>query len=72
MGNAAGRVNEILSGLDFYRLICDLDAHFEEKKEELKEKLLTLAKMTFRQENLMVDFVGTKEGKELLSAQCRL
>ena len=67
-GNAAGRVNEILSGLDFYRLICDLDAHFEEKKEELKEKLLTLAKMTFRQENLMVDFVGTKEGKELLSA----
>lgn len=67
-GNAAGKVNEILSGLDFYRLICDLDAHFEEKKEELKEKLLTLAKMTFRPENLMVDFVGTKEGKELLSA----
>ena len=57
-GSVAGAVSEILSGIPFYRLTAHLDAHFEEEKEQLVAKLQELAKMIFRKENLMVDFVG--------------
>ena len=52
----------------FYRLITDLEAHFDEKKEELVEILQTLVKMIFRPENLMVDFVGEEKAVALLDA----
>ncbi|MDE7268959.1 MAG: insulinase family protein, partial [Acetatifactor sp.] len=53
-------------GVPFYRLIARLDEHFEEEKSNLIEKLQTLAKMIFRSENLMVDFVGAEEALEKL------
>lgn len=61
-GSEVGAVNEILSGVDFYRFCTQLESHFEERKEELTEKLEKLAQMIFRKENLMVDFVGTEDG----------
>ncbi|MCH5343193.1 MAG: insulinase family protein [Acetatifactor sp.] len=60
-GSVAGRLNEEFSGIPFYRLVTDLEANFEERKDELVEKLKTLAKMVFRRENLMVDFVGEEQ-----------
>ncbi len=60
-GSVAGAYSEQLSGIPFYRLIADLEEHFEERKGELTEKLRTLAKMIFRRENLMVDFVGEEQ-----------
>lgn len=63
-GSVGARLEEEVSGIEFYRLVADLDEHFEEKKEDLKEKLKTLAKMIFRSENLLVDFTGSKETGE--------
>ncbi|MBO5337734.1 MAG: insulinase family protein [Lachnospiraceae bacterium] len=57
-GSVSGAISEMLSGIPFYRLTAHLDAHFEEEKEQLVAKLQELAKMIFRKENLMVDFVG--------------
>lgn len=51
-----------LSGLAQYRLIDDLEAHFEERKEELKQKLRELCVCIFRKENLLIDYTGTEEG----------
>lgn len=65
-GGVPSAMNELLSGISFYRLTSDLETHFEEKKEGLVEKLTTLAAMIFRKENMMVDFVGAKEGLEVL------
>ena len=53
--------NEAISGITLYRLIADLEANFEDKKEQLVEKLTTLSRMIFRPENLMVDFVGEEK-----------
>lgn len=57
-GSVSGVLSEELSGVPFYRLIARLEEHFEEEKEQLVAKLQKLAKMIFRPENLMVDFVG--------------
>ncbi len=64
--SASGTVSEILSGVPFYRLISELEGHFEEKREELVRKLKELSHMIFRPENLTVDFVGSRDGLSLL------
>lgn len=61
-GSASGEVSELISGIPFYRFSTELIENFEGKKEELVTALQTLAKMIFRKENLMVDFIGTEEG----------
>lgn len=66
-GSISGEVSEVISGIPFFRLITQLDERFEENKEQLVDKLQRLAALTFRKENLMVDFVGTKEGYEKLA-----
>ena len=45
---------EQLSGLPLYRLISDLSAHFEEKKEALTATLQEMVKLMFRPENLFI------------------
>lgn len=67
-GSVGAAVTESFSGIPFYRLITDLEEHFEERREDLVQKLETLAKMIFRKENLMVDFVGEGNSVEGLTA----
>lgn len=67
-GSVSGALSEELSGVPFYRLAAGLEEHFEERKDNLIEKLQTLAKMIFRPENLMVDFVGEESALEKLCA----
>ena len=66
-GSVSSAISEILSGIPFYRLIAHLESHFEEEKESLVVKLQELAKMIFRPENLMVDFVGEEKALENLN-----
>ncbi len=67
-GSASGVVSEMMGGLPLYRLLSELEGRFEEQKEELVQKLKELSEMIFRPENLMVDFVGTRDGLALLDA----
>lgn len=66
-------VSETVSGMDFYRLLdrlasdCGADGEGVRKAGELSEKLLTLAHILFRRENLTVDFTGDEEGYRLLA-----
>ena len=50
-----------LDGIGQYRLTQELETRFQEKKEELAERLQTLCRMIFRPENLLVDFTGSQE-----------
>ncbi len=59
-------MNEVLSGIDFYRLIERLDKSFEQESDDLVEKLQALAASIFRPENLMVDFTGSKDTAAVL------
>ena len=58
--NAAAISNE-MNGIPLYRLVCDIEKNFEERKEELKTKLQEICKFIFRPENLMFDFTGSRE-----------
>ena len=66
-GSVAGVLSEELSGIPFYRLTANLEEHFDEEKDALVSKLQTLAKMIFRKENLMVDFVGSEKAVNRLA-----
>ncbi len=65
-GSVSGAIGELIYGVPFYRLLCELDEHFESKKDDLIAKLQEISKFVCRKENLMVDFVGTNEGFEKL------
>ena len=58
--NAAAISNE-MNGIPLYRLVCDIEKNFEDRKEELKKKLQDICKFLFRPENLMFDFTGSRE-----------
>lgn len=54
-------ISEQINGIPFFRLLCDLEKNFSEKKEELKEKLRKLCCRIFCKKDLMYDFVGSRE-----------
>ncbi|MBQ3105927.1 MAG: insulinase family protein, partial [Eggerthellaceae bacterium] len=54
----AGVMREQLGGVDFYRFLKDLLAHFDERGPALSEKLKELSSRLFRDENLLVSFTG--------------
>ncbi|MDE7177400.1 MAG: insulinase family protein [Lachnospiraceae bacterium] len=51
-----------VNGLAFYRLLEELEKDFDNKKEELSEKMERLVRYIFRPENLMVDYTAEREG----------
>ena len=63
--------NDKVGGIDYYRVIADLEANFEERKEALIQKLCSLSKMIFTRERLMVSYTADEEGfaplKELVA-----
>lgn len=55
-------------GIGFYRCIEELESHFDEKKEELIEKLQKVCGLIFRHENLLVSVTGSRKALEDLKA----
>ena len=53
--------SDALSGIGYYKLIEDLEAHFEERKGELVEKLKHLMGLLFRQDTLLVSVTCEEE-----------
>ena len=52
---------EKLGGLDFYRVISGLIDDYDNKKDDLKEKLNSITAALFRKENLTVDYIGDEK-----------
>ena len=67
-GSLKDQAEELLSGVDQYRLTCALETDFEGRRGEIVERLQTLCKMIFRPENLLVDFTGEGAVLEKLEA----
>lgn len=53
-------------GIAYYKFIEDLDAHFDEKKEQAVAKLKQLADTLFAPDKLLVSFTADEEGCALL------
>ena len=62
---------ERIGGVSFYRLVEDLESHFEDRKEELIHNLKELMKLIFRPENLTVSLTSDPEGREGLEEQVK-
>lgn len=62
-------ISDVVSGIPALRLFEELESNFDANKDELIEKITTLAKMLFRSENLMVDFTGDEEGLKSLTKE---
>ncbi|MDR0949296.1 MAG: insulinase family protein, partial [Lachnospiraceae bacterium] len=66
-GSKEAALNGVLSGLPFYRLICDIEQNFETCKEDIAQKMFALSKEIFCAKNLMIDFTG--EGTVIRNAE---
>lgn len=66
--SATAAVSEQISGVAFYRFLEDLEEHFEERKEEVADKMKKLADFMFRADHMMVDYTGTEAGYEAIPA----
>ena len=67
-GSVSGVISETISGIPHFKLLSQIQGHFEEEKEKLIKALQELAAVIFRRENLLVDYVGDSEGWEKTAA----
>ncbi len=58
----AGAFGELTGGIAYYKFIEDLDAHFEEKKDEIVAKLQKVASQIFCADGLLVSYTADEEG----------
>ena len=54
--------SNITTGIEFYQFVDELESHFDEKKEEIKESLSELVKLIFDRKNLIVSLTVDDEG----------
>lgn len=55
-------ITERMSGIEFYRLIEEIEADFDNRFKELSEKLTTVSKMIFNKDNIaLFDYIATKD-----------
>ena len=57
----AGVIREQLGGIDFYRFLKDLLAHYDERADELAERLSDLAQRLFVDDGCTVSFTGSDD-----------
>ncbi|MBS6396058.1 MAG: insulinase family protein [Clostridiales bacterium] len=65
----SAEINDRMNGVEFYWVIEDLEAHFEERKEELAEKLAQVMQYILRPENLIVSCTSESEGLEAVKSE---
>ena len=61
----SGAVREKMNGLSFYKFVEHLESHFEEEKEHLASKIVSLAKQVFVPHSMLVSYTGEDEGFDL-------
>jgi len=59
-------IQEQISGIPFYRMICEIEKDFDAKKAEVISMLKETLAMLLGRDRMMVDYTGTREGLDLL------
>lgn len=59
-------LNDMISGIEFYKVIDNIESNFETEKVKLIENLKKTVKYIFRPENLLISFTSDEEGFEPL------
>ena len=70
--SAGSAFQDRIAGIGYFRLLEELEAHFDEKKESLRKNLQELMCMIFRPENLFVSVTTDDKGFEGVEHQIAL
>ncbi|MBQ2800898.1 MAG: insulinase family protein [Lachnospiraceae bacterium] len=62
-------LSELTSGITFYKLVEQIEKNFEERKDDVIEKLRETASYIFTANNLMVSYTAQEEGLEGLETE---
>lgn len=62
-------VNDHIRGIAYYDFLCDLDDHFEERKDTLIPLLEALTKKIFVKERLLIDVTADNEGYTVMASE---
>lgn len=57
---------DLTAGIGFYEFLTDLDANFEEKADEIVNKLVEVSKSIFQKNNLMISYTADNEALKVL------
>ncbi|MBQ8664143.1 MAG: insulinase family protein [Eubacterium sp.] len=63
------KYSDMTTGIDFYRLVKQIETDFDNQKEDLKKKLTAIMGMVFNKENLMVNITCKEAGREKVLEQ---
>ena len=63
------RYAELSNGISFYQFLEELVEHFEERKEDLKEKLQSLVSEIMQASNLLVSCTSRESGETLVASR---
>lgn len=64
-----GKYGDDMEGVGYYRFLCDLEEHFDEKKEELIKTFREILDYVLTKQDMLISFTGDKEGYELFSKE---
>ncbi len=59
--------NDAISGITYFDNLTDLLKNYDEKFDELVDKMNELCKYVFTKENMILSFTGTEDGNELFN-----
>lgn len=59
--SSAGKFNELVNGIEYYKFLKHLDTNFDSLKDEIIEKLKTIKKILINKNNLNIGFAGSIE-----------
>ncbi len=62
----SGAFSDLISGIAYYRFIRDLEEHYEERKEEIRSRLESLAEKIFAGNRLLISYTSDADGREAL------
>lgn len=62
--NATDRISDITKGVSFYHFLSDLIDNYDERKEDMVNKLNETLHCIFRRENMMIDITASEEGTD--------
>jgi Zn-dependent M16 (insulinase) family peptidase len=54
----SGKFTELVSGFSFYKFIANLEKHFDEKFDQIRQNLWEVAKLVFNRNNLLVSYTA--------------
>lgn len=61
--------SDMSDGIGYYRFLCDLEAHFDEKKEKLLEIFQKILQYAFAKENMKISVTSDLEGLEIVKKE---